>query len=68
LFVGIHPLREGEGTRLGTSVTADEEGHATYRQIVPGSYELQIKMQERGECTVEVEIKPGENTVEVRLK
>ncbi len=68
IFLGMSPAGKGEGTRVGTSVTADELGRATYRQIVPGPYELRFKVRERGECKVRVEILPGENTVEARLE
>jgi RNA polymerase sigma-70 factor (ECF subfamily) len=68
VLLGIRPVRKDEGTRVGTSVTADELGRATYRQIVPGSFELRFQARERGECKVRIEILPGENTVEVRLE
>ncbi|MHC4933575.1 MAG: carboxypeptidase-like regulatory domain-containing protein, partial [Planctomycetota bacterium] len=67
LFFGIHAKNEG-GTRVGTSVKADDEGRATYRQIVPGPYSLRVLLREIGEAKVEVEILPGENRVEVRLE
>jgi len=56
-------------TRVGTSVTPDDAGVATYRQIVPGSYKLRVKSGD-GDTTAEVEaeVRAGENTVDVTLK
>ncbi len=68
IFLSIRPLERGRGTRVGTSVTADGEGLASYRQIVPGRYTLYFKADERGQATEEVEILPGENRVDVTLE
>ena len=68
LYFGITPTVKGEGTRVGTSLTADEDGRAVYSQIVPGEYVLRFKADGIGETKVPVKIPPGGATVDVRLQ
>jgi hypothetical protein len=70
LGIGAKDPKAGEGlTRVGTSVTADDAGVATYRQIVPGSYKLRVKSDDGDTTTeIEAEVRTGENTVDVTLK
>lgn len=70
LGIGAKDPKFGEGlTRVGTSVTADDAGVATYRQIVPGSYKLRVKSFDGDKTTVvEVEVQSGENIVDVTLE
>lgn len=55
-------------TNVSTSVEADADGHAVYKQIMPGRYKLRIMKEGVGEANVEAEIAPGENVVRVRLE
>ena len=70
LVLGIRPPAEGAGgpTRIGTSIEADAGGHAVYRQVVPGRYQLRVLASGVGGASVETEIVAGENTVSVRLE
>ena len=68
LGLRIDPVAGSEGLDVPTGVTADEKGRATYKQIVPGSYRLQVRARDQGTAVVEAVIQPGENTVEVRLE
>jgi hypothetical protein len=68
VFMSVRPLEKGRGTHVGTSITADGVGAASYRQIVPGRYTLHLKAHRRGEASVEVEIHPGENAFDITLK
>jgi uncharacterized surface anchored protein len=63
---GIFGLDEG-GTRVGTGVTVDERGEATYRRILPGRYKLTVT-REGARAEVETEIRPGENRLDFVLK
>ncbi|MCK6458648.1 MAG: sigma-70 family RNA polymerase sigma factor [Planctomycetes bacterium] len=67
LHVGIQGREEGL-TNVGTGVDADAEGHAVYKQIVPGTYDLRIVKEGVGEGKVEAVIALGENVVRVRLE
>ena len=67
IFLGINGLG-AKTTRIGTGIEADAEGHAIFRKIVPGPYELRIRCSGVGEAKVNVEITPGENTLRVRLE
>jgi protocatechuate 3,4-dioxygenase beta subunit len=69
LGIGAKDPKAAEGlTRVGTSVTADDAGVATYRQIVPGSYTLRVKCGDGDMTQVEADVRAGENTVDVTLK
>ncbi len=69
LTLSIHPKeRDGGGTQVGTGVTADAEGHAVYRQIVPGDYQLLVIDEKAGQGRAEAVITPGENAVRIRLE
>jgi RNA polymerase sigma-70 factor (ECF subfamily) len=67
IHLGVRGRVEGL-TTIGTSVEADTEGHAVYKQIVPGLYDLRILQAGVGDTKVEVEILTGENVVRVRLE
>jgi hypothetical protein len=64
---GISPVVRGKGTSVGTSVTADHEGRATYRKIVPGDYTLRLSAGE-AKAELKVRVAPGENTFEATLE
>jgi len=71
LYLGIgakDPKAVESLTRMGTSVTADDAGVATYRQIVPGIYTLRVKCGDGDMTQVEADVRTGENTVDVTLK
>ncbi len=55
-------------TDRGTEVSADADGQAVYRQIMPGSYHLLVSQTGVGEAKVETVILAGENIVRVRLE
>jgi protocatechuate 3,4-dioxygenase beta subunit len=65
--LGINGLGE-KATKFGTSVEADAQGHAVYRQIVPGRYQLLVSQGGVGEAKLEAEITDGENVLRVRLE
>jgi hypothetical protein len=64
LVVVSHADKSG----IETGLRVDADGHAVYRQILPGSYDLLVSQPGVGEAKVAVEISPGENTVRVRLE
>ena len=65
--LGIKPEEGTQGTNVGTGVTADAEGRAVYRQIVPGRYRLRI-VHESGKAEVQAVVSPGENRVSAKLE
>jgi hypothetical protein len=67
LTLVLDPREEG-GTNLGTGITADIDGIATYRQILPGTYEIVVTAEGAGRASVEAEIRLGENTVDLRME
>jgi len=67
LYLGVIG-RGDKTTDFGAGVVADAQGHAVYRQIVPGSYDLIVSQGGVGEAKVETEIAAGENVVRVRLE
>ncbi len=67
IFLGINGRGEKK-TEFGTNLDADAEGHAIYKQIVPGSYVLIVSQGGVGEAKVETVILAGENLVRVRLE
>jgi protocatechuate 3,4-dioxygenase beta subunit len=58
----------GPGTGLGTGIQADADGNASYDQILPGSYVLSFEAKGIGKAQVDVNLAPGENSLEVRLE
>lgn len=66
LVLAITPLGH-DGTNIGTGITADNQGKATYSRIVPGRYKLLVT-REGIRAEVETEIRPGENRLELQLK
>ncbi len=66
--LGISPVKGTHGTNIGTGVTADANGLATYRQIVPGRYTIRAIQEGSGSASIETEIREGENTVDLRLR
>jgi len=68
MFLGVHNVERNKGTNVGTSVTANGEGLALFRSIVPGTYDLYVKVEGRGSVRARAEILPGDNLVDVRLR
>jgi hypothetical protein len=68
LYIGVHSKVPDVGTRVGTSVTADDTGLARYDEIVPGDYELTFRADGVGSAKVETKIATGDNSVDVRLE
>ena len=67
LFFGISSKVKGEGTNVGTSISTDDGGRATYDQILPGEYRLRFKAEGVGEVKVEVKVTTGGTPVEAHL-
>jgi len=70
MYVGFQSAVEGEGTRVGTSVTTDENGRAIYRQALPGVYET-ISFRAEGVGAVahrQVKLSEGTNVLRVELR
>lgn len=63
----LSPLTRG-GTNVGTGVTADAEGHATFTHILPGSYKLSVHHEGAKSERVETTIHLGEQTLRLRLE
>ena len=61
VVLSIKPAEGTEGTNVGTGITADADGRATYRQIVPGRYRLKLIEEKAGRAQLEAEVLPGEN-------
>jgi protocatechuate 3,4-dioxygenase beta subunit len=68
LYLGFRPTVEGGGTRVGTGVTTDQDGRATYDQAVPGDYEITVSAKGVGKAEVETKLESGENTLRVQLR
>lgn len=68
MFLSVHHVERGKGTNVGTSVTADSNGVALFRRIVPGTYNLYVKAEGRGSARVQAEIALGDNLVDVHLQ
>jgi hypothetical protein len=62
VYVGGTP-RAGRGLRL----TLDEDGRATFARLAPGPYAISIDVKKRGGVNQKLEVKPGENLVELQL-
>lgn len=60
-------IRRAGGESPGARLEMDEQGRATYRRIVPGSYEFRTSVRGLGEAHVRADILPGENAIELRL-
>ena len=64
----VSPLDEGEFTQVGTGITADATGLATYEKIVPGRYKLKFIKEGTGTAKAEATLGLGETRLVVRLE
>jgi hypothetical protein len=69
LYVSFRPAVEGEGTRVGTSVTTDESGRAVYRQALPGAYEILFRAEGVGSAKYHgPKLSEGRNELRIELR
>lgn len=68
VFLGITPLGDRIDEGLGTSRMADAEGRIVYPRLAPGRYRLRFSAAEHGKAVIETEIRPGENSLKIRLE
>ena len=63
----LSPLTEG-GTNVGTGITADAEGRATFHHILPGDYKLSVHHDGAKSERVETQVHLGEQTLRLVLE
>jgi hypothetical protein len=67
IILAINP-KDGKPKGRGTAVTADKDGRAAFRQILPGQYEITFIANRIGSARREIAIEPGENSLDVQLE
>ncbi|MHC4550871.1 MAG: sigma-70 family RNA polymerase sigma factor [Planctomycetota bacterium] len=68
LFLRRVSHRDPSGTSISSSVMTDADGHAVYRMIRPGTYDLSVRQDDLRSPAHKLDIRAGETTVRFQLR